>query len=304
MIERFNFYDVYGNLLPGIAFLALLWLPFGIARDLWPPTALSSAVAASAFAYMFGHILQSFATNAFPSKAKDSRGKRRYPSNFFLDPGQSSFSQRFKEQLAQAVEESFHLDLAINAYGGEGEEVDRARRAAFFLCRGFLVREKIGSYAEQFEGLYALMRGLTVSFWLTAPYFFGWAASVWPNHCFNELTRFGVFAGLFMAIASSTILVFSNARSNYPLILDLVTFVSLITFFFCFGVVCGASQPLATGSAKLLAAIALGTLIGGLRCFRAYKYYAEQFARAIWQDFAGQRMLTRSGDGTPHQQQR
>lgn len=300
MIERFNFYDVYGNLLPGIAFLALLWLPFGLTRQLWPSTAFSSAILALAFAYFLGHILQSFASNVFPSKAKDSKGKRRYPSSLFLDPEHRTFAQTFKVQLAKEVERAFHLHLEVNTYGGDKDDIDRQRRTAFFLCRGLLVREKLSSYGEQFEGLYALMRGLATSFWLATPYFLGWAASVWHNHCFCELTLYGVFGGLALATISTGVLVFADPRPEHVFILDIITFLALVLLFFCLGVVFGISQTLVPRQAILLAAIALGALLGGGRFFRAYKYYAEQFARAIWQDFAGHRMLSPSGDPATH----
>ena len=156
MIERFNFYDVYGNLLPGLAFLTLLWLPFGITQHFWPSTAFTSAVAALAFAYILGHILQSFASTVFGSKARDSKGRRRYPSSFFLDPEDTTFPSEFKQRLQKEVATRFGLNLNVSAYGGEAKETDAQRRTAFFLCRGLLVREEIVSYGEQFEGLYAL----------------------------------------------------------------------------------------------------------------------------------------------------
>lgn len=44
MIERFNFYDIYGYLLPGATLVGLLWLPFGIITGTWPAAQLSEAV--------------------------------------------------------------------------------------------------------------------------------------------------------------------------------------------------------------------------------------------------------------------
>src|SRR5690242_14645510 len=114
MIEKFNFYDLYGYFLPGAAFLAILWLPYGLVKDAWPPSDWSSAVIVAAIAYFLGHLLQNIATNAIPSQRKskpkpakataspttetdgaDKPGtqatgesdpeRTRYPSDYFLD---------------------------------------------------------------------------------------------------------------------------------------------------------------------------------------------------------------------------
>ncbi len=300
MIERFNFYDVYGNFLPGIAFLALIWLPFGITRHFWPSSAFSSAIAALAFAYILGHILQSFASTVFPSKAKDSRGKPRYPSDFFLDPGDDTFPVEFKTQLEKEVAATFRLNLSVNTYGGGAKEIDVHRRTAFFLCRGLLIREEIVSYGEQFEGLYALMRGLATSFWLASAYFAGWAASVWDNHCFRQLAVAGAFSGLAVATITTGVLVITDPGDKYLFRLDVFTLISLLESLFCLGVMLGSSQTLASNYAITLGMLAIAVLFAGGRCFRGYKYHAEQFAKAIWRDFAGLRMMPRSSNESGH----
>ncbi|PYT29338.1 MAG: hypothetical protein DMG57_11970 [Acidobacteria bacterium] len=68
MIEKFNFYDIYGYFLPGAAFLAVLWAPFGLVRKSWPSSDWTSAIIAAAFAYILGHLIQSVVTNAIPSR--------------------------------------------------------------------------------------------------------------------------------------------------------------------------------------------------------------------------------------------
>jgi hypothetical protein len=273
--------------------LALIWLPFGITRHFWPSNAFSSAIAALAFAYILGHILQSLASTVFPSKATDSKGKGRYPSSFFLDPQDDTFPPEFKSQLEKEVAATFGLNLNVSSYGGDAKEIDSRRRTAFFLCRSLLVREEVVSYGEQFEGLYALMRGLAASFWLASAYFAGWAASVWDNQCFKQLTLGGAFAGLVIATIATGFLV-ANPREDRIFAFDVITFVSLLVSLFCLGVRFGNSQTLASNHAITLGIIAIVALFAGGRCFRGYRYYAEQFARAIWRDFAGQRMVPRS----------
>src|SRR4051794_30126801 len=78
MIERLNFYDVYGYLLPGSFLLFLLWLPFGIVTGAWPPGEVTSALIAVVIAYITGHLLQGLIREVLPS---DLPPARRYPSS-------------------------------------------------------------------------------------------------------------------------------------------------------------------------------------------------------------------------------
>jgi hypothetical protein len=172
LIERFNFYDVYGNFLPGLAFLALIWLPIGITRHVWPGKEIMSAVAVLVFAYVIGHIIQSVVQNAVPSKGKDTHGRRRYPSDYFLDSDDDTFSDDFRTQLHTTVNQLFHIDLKVDHPLKEEEvkQVSRARQDAFRMARKTLVSSDADSYGQQFQGLYALMRGLAAAFWMGAAY--------------------------------------------------------------------------------------------------------------------------------------
>src|ERR1700674_6015433 len=111
MISRFNFYDLYGYFLPGLVLLTLLWLPFGIIDRVWPSGELVTALIAIPFAYIAGHVLQTMALSAFPSKAKDSHGKRRHPSDFILDLEDQTFSPEFKEKLFNRIRSQFEIDV-------------------------------------------------------------------------------------------------------------------------------------------------------------------------------------------------
>ena len=57
-----------------------------------------------------------------------------------------------------------------------------SRRDAFFQARSALLRDKGTSYWEQFEGLYALMRGTSVALTAATMYFAGWASKGWNGH--------------------------------------------------------------------------------------------------------------------------
>ena len=71
MIERFNFYDIYGYLLPGATLVGLLWLPFGIITGVWPTAQLSEAVFVLVFSYVIGHVLHTISSKAVPSMVRD-----------------------------------------------------------------------------------------------------------------------------------------------------------------------------------------------------------------------------------------
>jgi len=70
MIKQFNFYDVYGYLLPGLALCAVLYAPVGWARHEWPSPDLGSAVLAIVLAYIVGHLLQRWAERLAPAKQR------------------------------------------------------------------------------------------------------------------------------------------------------------------------------------------------------------------------------------------
>lgn len=81
VIERFNFYDIYGYLLPGATLVGLLWLPFGIINRSWPAAQLAATVFVLGFSYVIGHVLQTIATTTVPSNMRDGNGKMRAPSD-------------------------------------------------------------------------------------------------------------------------------------------------------------------------------------------------------------------------------
>jgi hypothetical protein len=126
VIKNFNFYDVYGFFLPGFVLIALLWLPFGLIDKTWPEAEFSSALAAVIFGYVVGHVLQTIAHHAIPSTIAAADGKRRYPSNVFLDNDDNTLSIEFKERLANQIKKEFDIDVT--------EGSTDARRATRFSC--------------------------------------------------------------------------------------------------------------------------------------------------------------------------
>lgn len=44
MVEKFNFYDIYGYLIPGLVLIGLLWVPIGLLWHVWPKAEVTSAI--------------------------------------------------------------------------------------------------------------------------------------------------------------------------------------------------------------------------------------------------------------------
>jgi hypothetical protein len=184
MIKNFNFYDIYGYLIPGLAVLGVFRLPFGLATGAWPAHEWSSALIVVVLAYVAGYLLQTFTHIALPDRfvalpsAKPShaadRPARRFPSDTLLDATDKRFTHEFKGLLCKKISEVFKLkaDYDENVAGAVMEN----RGIAFFLCRSALMQCHSGAYAEQAQGMYVLARGLSAAFALGAALHSGWAA--------------------------------------------------------------------------------------------------------------------------------
>ena len=87
MIDRLNFYDVYGYFIPGTVLLALLWLPIGITTGTWPPAELSSTIVALIASYLVGHLIHAWVSEAYPHTKNG-----RPPSTVMLDDADTLIS--------------------------------------------------------------------------------------------------------------------------------------------------------------------------------------------------------------------
>lgn len=277
---KFNFYDIYGCLIPGFLLLAVLWLPFGLIEGKSPDAAFSSALVGVILAYIAGHILQTVATNAIPSSFLGGR----FPSSVVLDANNRTFSNEFKTRLAHQINRAFDLDV----YGGGS--IEAVRRDAFFLCRSALIKSKTGTYAEQFEGLYALMRGLSAAFGISVVYYLGWASSgllqftkkfdfvpgSWWSWQWSGLV---VLVGIFIALAA---LVNIN-RFKYS---SSVITSSLLLGVFASGYHLGLSRMGTSEHRGQLIAAAVFSFFASERCYAGYKSFAQEFAKTVYRDFS------------------
>lgn len=298
MIEKFNFYDVYGYFLPGAALFALIWLPFGFTKQQWPPTELASAIAAIVTSYVLGHLLQALATNALPShKARHATGTPRYPSEILLD-SDGPLPAAIKQSIEKKVKEKFGLDLQVTQVGSE--PVDSVRRNAFAMCRHVLVREKLVNYGEQFQGMYALMRGLATAFLFSFSYSLGWAAAFWHTNCFVSTAIIVVGVLLVTVIGISAYeAIKADIRNRRRETLSRWSLAVLVLAFLPAGYLIGTRQQIQDSQSILLLSMSLIALWGFFRAFASYKYFADHFAKAVWLDFLALREKQTETGGHP-----
>jgi hypothetical protein len=287
VIEKFNFYDIYGYFLPGLAFLGVLWLPFALVGHALPPASWSSAIIVGAAAYIAGHLLQAVATSDLPSKFPDARGTLRYPSVMALDAN-SELSTGLKDQLETIAKQQFGLDVGVNQ--SSDPEIDKRRNEVFFFARQALIGEKAVSYAEQFQGMYALARGLSVVFCLAVSYWLGWATSTLRHAVLLASLIVVLTIALLVLINVSFQLVFAGGTKNSEEVNRWVRRKRIcrwiyLPVFFTIGYAAGYQYQVTTLHAGVLALLAGMAFLASLHAHNQYRYFAGNFALTIWRDF-------------------
>lgn len=296
MLDKFNFYDIYGYFLPGALLLLLIWAPIGLVRNVWPAGDWSSAVIAVVLAYISGFVLQMFAGKVIPSSVeKGADNQDRYPSERFMDSGAHATNdqvkkpaEKTKERLAALVETKFGLTIADAQTPDElkkrplkGEVTDIARRDAFFQARHYLILAKDAGYAEQFEAMYTLARGMAAAMALAAAYYIGWALSAFESSWSTFAAVIVITLGLLLTInASALLLRYKRSRA-----LELLCALGLLLGALGIGYGLGRRYQATAPQAAMLGLCAGAALLGCLRSYRAYRGFIEEFATTVWRDF-------------------
>ena len=169
MIDRFNFYDIYGFVLPGTLLAGIFWLPFGLATNSLPSSEISSTLLLLVLAYIAGHLLQTVAQVVVPSKVRDPQKKLRERSSLILDTSNHVFGPDFKKHLGEQINAAFDVQII-----GDDDKTIANRTSTFFQARTYLLQNKSTGYVEQFEGLYVMMRGFACAFFIGCAYLLGW----------------------------------------------------------------------------------------------------------------------------------
>jgi hypothetical protein len=283
MIEKFNFYDVYGYFLPGLALIAVLWLPFGLVLGKWPSGDIASAVFGAALAYFAGHMMLYVSTNTIPSYdvEKSTVDHSRYPSETVLDTDSKALPKEAKDKIAEAVRKELKLELGIHNSCGA---FDGNRKAAFNLARQRLSLEKLQSYAEQFEGMYSLSRGLLVAFSTGAAYYSGWVlGAVHCGHLFLLAVVIGLLSLVVLLYLIIAIKQAEDRKRRMPL--EHRFGWTCLLAFLAAGWIAGFVYKISPGQCALLASTACIALVLSFRCYLQYRYFSVQFATTVWQNF-------------------
>jgi hypothetical protein len=307
LVEKFNFYDIYGYLLPGIVLVALFWLPFGLFLHFWPNN-LSDALIIVVLSYAMGHILQSFSSQLLSSAITDKFGRVRQHSDLMLDAN-TTFTAETKNKIDQISQKYFDLKLEPQDNPDQSAEhqeaISRRRKDAFFQARSALLKDKRSSYWEQFEGLYALMRSVSAACAVAAAYFLGWgvafsrkAGALSGLSQADSWAKWGAILILFFAVK---VIQFSLPRkSQNPSIHEesddkqeehntTIAFrLSLLFIAFLAGMlVCLGHKGLEPPHGPfIMLAMALAAVIVSIRCYVAYTGFARLFAEHVWRDFS------------------
>jgi hypothetical protein len=287
VIEKFNFYDIYGYFLPGAVLLAVLWSPYALVKGFWPSSSWGSAVIAVILTYVAGHLIQSIATFALPaSSLRTESGQARNFSEIYLDPKDDPkdavLPAPFQEKIQTLISAQFGLNLEVNRKGDDA--IDKLRNNAFLAARQMLIQGKAVSYAEQFQGMYALMRGLSSSFAIGFAYCLGWAIAVFKFQHFAEAAVVVAAAGV-LAVVNLSLISPKLSKPGMKRSLERWYAASLLLIFLAAGYLLGFRYSMNPYCSMILVSVSLLSLIASLRSFGAYRFFAGQFAATVWRDY-------------------
>src|ERR1051326_5119332 len=268
MIGKFNFFDIYGYF-PGLVLLTLQAIPFGLVTGQWPGGGqLITALLGIPLAYVVGHLLR---TLKILFEEVDGG---RFPSDSLLDLNPSGdanegFSEDFKERLRSQIRARFGLVVEFDEQGHivPGQQ-------AFLLCRSLLVSGKAVSYAEQFEGMYALMQGFPSAFLLSAAHYLGWVLAAF-RYDSAVLKSWLLIGSLLCAI----VLVWKSPNTK-------PAFYALLVALLSSGYLLADSHPPDRTLGSWFFAMALSSALFAQLCFGAFRHFAWQFAKTIYLDFS------------------
>jgi hypothetical protein len=202
-------------------------------------------------------------------------------------------STSLKTRLADLVRSQFginlHIDLDLDADVPQHRTIAADRNTAFFLCRP--LANKTSAYTEQFQGLYAMSRGLFVAFSLGSLYLIGaWLPAPYTFFALGVAGATSMVA-LFLAILR----LFDLPRLRFPgLRISPLTGVGVDRAILAVvGALALASGGVAWGlpsrddrfDAATLA-VAGVSLFFALRFLLLYRLFSVEFAKAVWTYFS------------------
>jgi hypothetical protein len=217
----------------------------------------------------------------------------RYPSDYFLDPTDPELPKAVKDKVAELVKTQFGLNLEVDKSGdqpaqGSNTTIDKVRNNAFLLARQVLIQGKAISYAEQFQGMYSVTRGLFAVFGLAFTYWLGWFLSAERNRWVVRSAIIVLAAAVFALIIIS----FINKKISEKKIPDKYKHGFEVGYAWCLaimflaaGYIAGVRYQVTWSNGTLLVFLAVCALLGSFRFKGAYDYFAGRFASTVWRDF-------------------
>jgi hypothetical protein len=279
MIPRFNFYDIYGYFIPGAIVVLTIGLPFIVAGYKLGVSDWGVFFASVLLAYLVGHLLQSMATTALPASHDPQRKPWMDYSSTILNPGDHGLSAAMKNRLAASVQSWFGMQISVDT--ASDEAVGLVRQDAFDLARRVGIASS--NYSEQFEGLYVMMRGLTVALWVGIAFTVGWLCA---NTIVSELAL-PLLAGSLMAVIFQSLRQLDNLDPDQRRSSNRSSLAALCVALFASGSLLGPRSipPWEFGT---LAVVALGYFAASFRFWNGYYHFAREFARSVWVQFAAE----------------
>jgi len=289
MIERFNFYDVYGYLIPGFVWVMLLAVPFHL---LYNFKALSATefTAGLVIAYLAGHLLSGMArkflrSEKFTIPVPGGKTKAVYRSVAVLWDGYP-YADKLPPSLKTALGEKFKARFGYDPVAAfDPDEI----KQMFFLCRTALAQAKLGSYVEQYQGMNSLTRSLSLAFCTVAVSYSTWTlASIW-----RLPTRVQSIAVLVLGIGVVAAIIVNMAinedaareRRAIPTFAATLEQLAWVLTLVAAAIVVCQWQPLSARHCYGLAAGAGVSWLIALRLRSASESFDESLVSAIYRDF-------------------
>jgi hypothetical protein len=203
-----------------------------------------------------------------------------------LDETNEKLGKDIKARIREKVKQQFSIDLSS---GGDGaEDASRCRRDVFLMARQKLIHDKVAGYAEQFEGLYAMMRGLAVATSLASLYLYCWALAIFKSRCSWYAAFVILIASLTLVGTTGGIRVWKTLREQPLRVIDKITLTGFAGCAASAAYLLGFSRLTNVSYSKLFLLLGTICLVLTLRFCIGYKSFAFEFASNIWRYYAYQ----------------
>jgi len=266
----------------------LFCFPFVLSWGIELNMDLAEGIVVGGAAYLVGHVLQALARPVVP------HGIKGHKWSFILlhlngNKPERHWAPSVREQLVAAISSSFGINVE------QAEDLDRTRDQALRMCRAELTRSGLGSLSEQFEGMYALNRGLSAGCAAASVYLFGWATGLLGNAYVAgaiELKHLVPVLGLVLLTGLAVLLLVHdlnhrNAALDY--LPDRTTYkykggpgrsiaIVMLIGALLLGALCGAVSPQGTSTIGYITL--LGSAFSLVICIVGYRLY-QRFARVF-----------------------